>query len=87
MHVLQHWHEQEIKRAFIDSWKIKGESEYLISLGAFYQSLLALYAILSRLKFLCSSTLRFKCGDISKVLGILSELKDIVHNISPFKCL
>ena len=38
MHVLQHWHEQEIKRAFIDFWKIKRESEYLISLGVFYQS-------------------------------------------------
>ena len=29
MQVLQHWHEQEIKRAFIDSWKIKGELNIL----------------------------------------------------------
>ena len=62
---------------FIGSLKIKSEAEFLISSGTFFQSWLPLYAILSRPNFF---VLGF-CVEISEVIGILSELKDSVHDV------
>ena len=82
MYFLQQLHEHEIKGTFfIFSLKIGSETEFLISSATFFQSLLALYAMLSKRNFFFSGILRFKYMEISQIVRVFSEVQDITHII------
>ena len=62
--------------------KIKSEGEFLIFyfFGNIFPKLTSSVCNNIYAKRLCSGTLRFKCKEISEVLGIWSELNDSVPN-------
>ena len=66
----------------VDSFKIKSKTEFCISSGIFFQSWLALCAIL------CSRIFRFKYVETFDVIGIFSNFRDqivfIISEYGPF---
>ena len=80
MYFLQQLQEHEIKGIFfIFSLKAGSEVEFLISSGTFFQSWLALYAMLSKPNGFCSGILKFKYVNISQIVGIFCKFKDVTH--------